>query len=196
MGSCTIRILFSGIASAPAPGTPSVPHRDTLSPRYLSALGVDAPGKICLYRRRVWQPDRRPDARPPQLLRPIPLRYKKNIRSGSSLVSNRFLIHLLLPIASSLRQKPNTWYGLLFPNDSYNSALQLVEGSLTDSTFRLVGNTYRIASTIFSPLPTCTIRRLATSSLPLHFFPPPSRTRNALPQSRCIRSTIHRNLPI
>ena len=35
---------------------------------------------------------------------------------------------------------PDHWYGLIFPNDSYNSRLQLVEGSLTDSSFRPVGN--------------------------------------------------------
>jgi len=31
--------------------------------------------------------------------------------------------------------KPGAWYGLIYPNDSYNSNLQLVEGSFTDSTY-------------------------------------------------------------
>jgi len=35
---------------------------------------------------------------------------------------------------------PNEYYGLIFPNDSSNSNLQLVKGTLTDSTFRLLGN--------------------------------------------------------
>jgi len=31
--------------------------------------------------------------------------------------------------------RPGAWYGLIYANDSYNSNLQLVEGSLTDSTY-------------------------------------------------------------
>jgi len=31
--------------------------------------------------------------------------------------------------------KPGAWYGLIYANDSYNSSLQLVEGSFTDSTY-------------------------------------------------------------
>lgn len=36
--------------------------------------------------------------------------------------------------------KPGAWYGMIFANDSYNSNLQLVEGSLTDSSYQLAGN--------------------------------------------------------
>ena len=43
--------------------------------------------------------------------------------------------------ANSMVLAPNdAWYALLFPNDSYNSHLQLVKGSLTDSTVLPVGN--------------------------------------------------------
>lgn len=36
--------------------------------------------------------------------------------------------------------KQGAWYGMIFANDSYSSSLQLVEGSLTDSSYRPVGN--------------------------------------------------------
>ncbi|HVW59843.1 MAG TPA: LPXTG cell wall anchor domain-containing protein, partial [Puia sp.] len=36
--------------------------------------------------------------------------------------------------------KPGAWYGLIYPNDSYNSSLQLVEGSFTDSTYTPEGD--------------------------------------------------------
>jgi len=36
--------------------------------------------------------------------------------------------------------KPGAWYGLIYPNDSYNSNLQLVEGSFTDSTYQPEGD--------------------------------------------------------
>jgi hypothetical protein len=35
---------------------------------------------------------------------------------------------------------PNEFYGLIFPNDRYNSSLQLIEGSLSDSNYRLLGD--------------------------------------------------------
>ena len=35
---------------------------------------------------------------------------------------------------------PDEYYGLIFPNDSSNSNLQLIKGSLTDSALRLVGS--------------------------------------------------------
>lgn len=36
--------------------------------------------------------------------------------------------------------KPGAWYGLIYANDSYNSSLQLVEGSFTDSTYQAEGD--------------------------------------------------------
>jgi DNA-binding SARP family transcriptional activator len=35
---------------------------------------------------------------------------------------------------------PTEYYGLIFPNDSFNSNLQLIKGSLKDSTIQLLGN--------------------------------------------------------
>ena len=65
-----------------------------------------------------------------------------------------FANSLVIPSNSS------TYYGLVFPNDSYNSHLQLIEGSLIDPVFRLVGDTipYRFhdvqsfADLYYSPL--------------------------------------------
>ena len=36
--------------------------------------------------------------------------------------------------------RPGAWYGLIYANDSYNSNLQLVEGSFTDSTYQPEGD--------------------------------------------------------
>src|SRR3984957_1784139 len=113
---------------------------DTLPPRYLSALGVDAQGKYAYivggYGSRTG--DQMLDPRNYYDLFRFDIK-KHSFRKSFSLRP------LPYPFAFAnslvLTAKPNAWYGLLFPNDSYNSALQLVEGSLTDSTFRLVGNT-------------------------------------------------------
>jgi hypothetical protein len=113
---------------------------DTLPPRYLSALGVDAQGKYAYivggYGSRTG--DQMLDPRNYYDLFRFDIK-KHSFRKSFSLRP------LTYPFAFAnslvLTAKPNAWYGLLFPNDSYNSALQLVEGSLTDSTFRLVGNT-------------------------------------------------------
>ncbi|HEY4337746.1 MAG TPA: hypothetical protein VGM89_17655, partial [Puia sp.] len=44
--------------------------------------------------------------------------------------------------ANSMVLAPNgAWYALQFPNDAYNSHLQLIKGSLTDSTVQPVGTT-------------------------------------------------------
>ena len=44
--------------------------------------------------------------------------------------------------ANSLITGPNSneYYGLIFPNDSFNSNLQLIKGSLKDSTIQMLGN--------------------------------------------------------
>lgn len=43
--------------------------------------------------------------------------------------------------ANSMILAPNgAWYALIFPNDTYGARLQLIQGSLTDSNYRLVGN--------------------------------------------------------
>src|ERR1700722_2855611 len=113
---------------------------DTLPPRYLSALGVDAQGKYAYivggYGSRTG--DQMLDPRNYYDLFRFDIK-KHSFRKSFSLRP------LPYPFAFAnslvLTAKPNAWYGLLFPNDSYNSSLKLVGGSLTDSPFRLVGNT-------------------------------------------------------
>lgn len=39
-----------------------------------------------------------------------------------------------------INEKANTYYALKFPNDQYNSSLQLIEGSLSSPSYKLVGN--------------------------------------------------------
>ncbi len=113
---------------------------DTLPPRYLSALGIDAQGKYAYivggYGSRTG--DQMLDPRNYYDLFRFDIK-KHSFRKVFSLkpLSYPFAFANSLVVTA----KPNTWYGLLFPNDSYNSNLQLAEGSLTDSTFRLVGNT-------------------------------------------------------
>jgi hypothetical protein len=112
---------------------------DYLPPRYLSALGIDAQGKYAYvvggYGSMTGD----------QMLDPRNFYdlYRYDIRKHSF-----HKVYSLKPLAYPftfanslvIASKPDTWYGLLFPNDSYNSKLQLVEGSLSDSVFRLVGS--------------------------------------------------------
>lgn len=112
---------------------------DYLAPRYLAALGTDAEGKYAYlvggYGSKTGD----------QMLDPRNFydlfRYDIKRHSFHKLYSLKspaypFTFANSLVIAA----KPDTWYGLLFPNDSYNSKLQLVEGTFSDSTFRQVGN--------------------------------------------------------
>ena len=113
---------------------------DYLPPRYLSALGTDAEGKYAYivggYGSKTGD----------QMLDPRNFYdlYRYDIKKHSF-----HKVYGLKPLAYPftfanslvIGPKPDTWYGLLFPNDSYSSKLQLVEGSLSDSVFRLVGST-------------------------------------------------------
>jgi len=112
---------------------------DYLPPRYLAAMGTDPQGKYAYivggYGSQTGD----------QMLDPRNyydfFRYDIRKRSFKKIYSLKspgypFTFANNLVIAA----KPDVWYGLLFPNDSYNSKLQLVEGSLVDSNFRLVGN--------------------------------------------------------
>ena len=113
---------------------------DYLAPRYLAALGTDAGGKYAYlvggYGSKTGD----------QMLDPRNFydlfRYDIRRHSFHKLYSLKSPAYPFT-FANSLviTAKPDTWYGLLFPNDSYNSQLQLVEGTFSDSAFRLVGNT-------------------------------------------------------
>ena len=112
---------------------------DYLPPRYLAALGMDPEGKYAYivggYGSQTGD----------QML--DPKNYYDLFRydiKGNSFKRLYTLKTLSTPFtfANSLviDRKPGTWYGLIFPNDSYNSNLQLVEGSQNDSSYRPVGN--------------------------------------------------------
>ena len=111
-----------------------------LPPRYLAALGVDPQGKYAYivggYGSQTG--DQMLDPRNYYDL----FRYDIRRRTFRNIFSLKPLAYPFT-FANSLviATKPDAWYGLLFANDSYNSRLQLIEGSLVDSTFRLVGNT-------------------------------------------------------
>jgi hypothetical protein len=112
---------------------------DTLLPRYLSALGTDAQGKYAYIvggygsktGNQMLDPRNYYDLIRFDIRKHI---FKKLFSLKPATVPFTFANSLVVDA------KPDTWYGLFFPNDSYNSKLQLIEGSLTDSTFRLVGN--------------------------------------------------------
>jgi len=112
---------------------------DYLAPRYLAALGIDADGTSAYlvggYGSKTGD----------QMLDP------RNFYDLFRFDIRRHSFHRLFSLKSPafpftfanslvIAAKPDTWYGLLFPNDSYNSKLQLVEGSFSDSSFRQVGN--------------------------------------------------------
>ena len=112
---------------------------DFYAPRYLSALGGDADGKYAYivggYGSKTG--DQMLDPRNYYDL----LRYDIRKHSFKKIFSLKPLAYPFT-FANSLvfAGKPDAWYGLLFPNDSYSSHLQLIEGSLTDSNVRPVGN--------------------------------------------------------
>ena len=110
-----------------------------LPPRYLAALGTDPQGKYAYivggYGSQTG--DQMLDPRNYDDLFRYDIRkrsFKKICTLKPSFYPFTFANHLVVGAA------PDAWYGLLFANDSFNSKLQLVEGSLIDSTIRPVGN--------------------------------------------------------
>ncbi|GGA97223.1 hypothetical protein [Puia dinghuensis] len=108
---------------------------DYLPPRYLAALGASdkyayiAGGYGSLSGDQMLDPRNYYDL----------FRYDIKKRSFRKLLSLKTLSYPYT-FANSMVVTNDNWYGLLFANDTYNSQLQLVEGRLTDSTYRLVGN--------------------------------------------------------
>jgi hypothetical protein len=112
---------------------------DYLTPHYLSALGTDQYGKYAYilggYGSRSGD----------QML--DPRNYYDLFRFDISKGAFKKLYGLKplaypFAFANSLviPGESDAWYGLLFANDSYNSSLQLIRGSLSDSTYWMVGN--------------------------------------------------------
>jgi hypothetical protein len=113
---------------------------DYFSPHYLSALGTDPEGKYAYivggYGSHTGD----------QMLDPRNyydfFRFDVRKRSFKKLFALKPLAYPFT-FANSLvlPSRPDTsWYGLLFANDSYNSSLQLIQGSFTDSAYRMVGS--------------------------------------------------------
>ena len=110
-----------------------------LPPRYLAALGTDPQGKYAYivggYGSQTG--DQMLDPRNYDDLYRYDIRkrsFKKVFTLKPSFYPFTFANHLVIGAA------PDAWYGLLFANDSFNSKLQLIQGSLIDSTIRPVGN--------------------------------------------------------
>ncbi|HXB34363.1 MAG TPA: hypothetical protein VNV35_13115 [Puia sp.] len=110
-----------------------------LPPRYLAGLGVDPQGRFAYIAGGYGSQtgDQMLDPRNYYDLFQYDIR-KRTFRNIYSLkpLAYPFTLGNSLVIPAT----PDTWYGLQFANDSYNSKLQLIQGSLTDSAFRLVGN--------------------------------------------------------
>jgi DNA-binding SARP family transcriptional activator len=110
---------------------------DYFSPRYLAALGADPQGKFAYiiggYGSQTGD----------QML--DPKNYYDLFRYDVKAVSFK-RIFSLKPLATPFTfanslvvdAGANAWYGLIFPDDRYNSNLQLIGGSLSDSAFRLL----------------------------------------------------------
>lgn len=112
---------------------------DYLSPRYLGALGIEPDGRYAYivggYGSKTG--DQMLDPRNFYDLFRFDVRKHTFQRIfGLKPLAYPFTFANSLMLAG----KPDAWYGLIFPNDSYNSRLQLIEGTLTDSSFRLVGS--------------------------------------------------------
>ena len=112
---------------------------DSFPPRYLAALGVTPDGKYAYiiggYGSHTGD----------QMLDPA--YYYDMYRYDVDHHSFKKMFNLKSPVsqftfANSLVIDPGSkrYYALMFPNDLYNSHLQLISGSLVDSTFELLGN--------------------------------------------------------
>ncbi|MEX6688190.1 hypothetical protein QTN47_11825 [Danxiaibacter flavus] len=115
-----------------------VPGGDYFTPRYLAALGTDAAGKhayiIGGYGSQTGD----------QMLDP---KYYYDFFRFDVRDKSFKKLYTFKPsgepftFANSLviDEETNSYYGLLFPNDSFNSKLQLLRGSLKDSSFTILG---------------------------------------------------------
>ncbi len=115
------------------------PSGDFLPPKYLAALGTDPRGENA-YIIGGYGSHSGDQMLDPRYYYDL-FRYNVKENSFRRIYSFKPLI-TASTFANSLVIDPatNTFYGLNFSNDSYNSSLQLVKGSLTDSVLTLVGS--------------------------------------------------------
>jgi two-component SAPR family response regulator len=110
------------------------------SPRYLSALGKDPKGKF------VYILGGYGSQTGDQMLDPHNyydlFRYDIREKSFKKLYTLKPVTKQFTFVNSLvIDPKTNNYYGLIFPNDSSSSNLQLIKGSLADSSFSLLGST-------------------------------------------------------
>jgi two-component SAPR family response regulator len=112
---------------------------DSLPPRYLAALGATADGKFA-YILGGYGSHTGDQMLDPNYYYDL-YRYDVENRSFKKLYNLRSSVSQFT-FANSLVINPEThkYYALMFPNDLFNSRLQLISGSLDDSTFQLLGN--------------------------------------------------------
>ncbi len=115
-------------------------YGDYSPPRYLAALGKDPAGKF------VYIVGGYGSQTGDQMLDPRNfydmLRFNIKDRSFKKLYTLKPADKQFTFVNSLvIDPKTNNYYGLIFPNDSSSSNLQLIKGSLSDSTYRLLGNT-------------------------------------------------------
>jgi len=113
------------------------PTGDYFSPRYLSALGAGPEGKF-VYILGGYGSQTGDQMLDPRYYYDL-LRYDVQRNSFKKLFSFKPQT-TPFTFANSLIIDSNAIYGLVFSNDSFNSNLQLIRGSLKDSTFSLLGS--------------------------------------------------------
>ncbi|MEO5891288.1 MAG: hypothetical protein ABIQ31_13630 [Ferruginibacter sp.] len=109
------------------------PSGDYFSPRYLSALGTDKTGRF-VYILGGYGSQTGDQMLDPRYYYDL-FRYdiKENLFKK---ICNFKPANPAFTFANSLVIDSNNFYGLVFSNDRYNSALQLIKGSLTDSVLQ------------------------------------------------------------
>lgn len=116
------------------------PGGDYLPPKYLSALGTDPQGKFAYilggYGSQTGDQMLDPHYYYDLFRYDVQQNTFKKLYSFKPISTSSTFANSLVMDASS-----NAFYGLIFSNESYNSSLQLVKGSLNDSTLSLLGNT-------------------------------------------------------
>jgi two-component SAPR family response regulator len=107
------------------------PSGDYFTPRYLSAVGLDAKGQNA-YILGGYGSQTGDQMLDPKYFYDL-FRYDIKGNSFKKICTFRPQ-NAAFTFANSLILDSTDYYGLVFPNDSYNSSLQLVKGSLKDST--------------------------------------------------------------
>ncbi|RYY35014.1 MAG: galactose oxidase, partial [Sphingobacteriaceae bacterium] len=110
---------------------------ENLIPRYLAALGETSKGAYILggYGSTTGQQILNPKNLYDLIYFDVKKRlfkkiYELDIKGEDFVFANSLVIN----------EKNNSYYGLIFPKHKYNSHLQLISGSLTEPTFKVLGN--------------------------------------------------------